>query len=263
MRGAESVEELYGWIRNVTGYFIFMSVLDNLLPDHKYAKYIRLFGGMVLILLVFQPLTGSLRLEDRIAHFYETLVFRYEADDLKQELLGVEKQRLSQIIEQYEEAVGEDVRQMAEDMELKVYDCQVEISESEGSDAFGTVTSVRLAVAGKTKENGEAAGRTADREANGGTDRELIEIKPVTVEPASGFLNSGVADSGVTDSGVTNPGSRGAGDFENESSEAFLDQSRRQQEETRAAVSKLRRKISAYYDLEEEYVEIQVLEGKR
>lgn len=247
------MEELYGWIRNLTGYFIFMSVLDNLLPDRKYAKYIRLFGGMVLILLVFQPLTGSLRLEDRIAHFYETLVFRYETDDLKQELLGVEKQRLSQIIEQYEEAVGEDVRQMAEDMGLRVHGCRVEISESEGADEFGTVTSIRLEVAGETEENGETAGRTADRGANGETDRERIEIKPVTVEPASGVLNSG----------ATEAGSKSPAVLEDEPSEAFSAQSRRRKEETRESVSKLRRKISSYYDLEEEYVEIQVLEGKR
>ena len=57
------MEELYGWIRNLTGFFLFMSVTENLLPGKAYTKYIRLFSGMVLILLVLRPLAGDLRLD--------------------------------------------------------------------------------------------------------------------------------------------------------------------------------------------------------
>ena len=46
------MEGLYEWIRNITYYLIFMTVVTNLLPDKKYEKYFRLFAGMVLILLV-------------------------------------------------------------------------------------------------------------------------------------------------------------------------------------------------------------------
>ena len=45
------MEGLYEWIRNITYYLIFMTVVTNLLPDKKYEKYFRLFAGMVLILL--------------------------------------------------------------------------------------------------------------------------------------------------------------------------------------------------------------------
>ena len=41
------MEILYGWVRNITGYFLFLAVLDNLIPEKKYEKYIRLFAGMV------------------------------------------------------------------------------------------------------------------------------------------------------------------------------------------------------------------------
>ena len=46
------MEELFNWIRNITYYLIFITVVGNLLPDKKYEKYIKLFAGMVLILLV-------------------------------------------------------------------------------------------------------------------------------------------------------------------------------------------------------------------
>ena len=45
---------VYEWIRNLTAFFLFLSVMENLLPGQKYGKYIRLFAGMVLILLAVE-----------------------------------------------------------------------------------------------------------------------------------------------------------------------------------------------------------------
>ncbi len=140
------MEILYGWVRNITGYFLFLAVLDNLIPEKKYEKYIRLFAGMVTILLVIQPLTGALRLEEQIARFYKTLVFQYQAEDLRQEMLGVEEQRFEQMIGQYEEAVAKDVRQMAEELGFIVIQCQAEIGKEHGSQGFGTVAGVWIQV---------------------------------------------------------------------------------------------------------------------
>ena len=42
-------------------YLILMTTVLNFLPDRKYEKYLRLFTGMVFILLVFGPLGGSYR----------------------------------------------------------------------------------------------------------------------------------------------------------------------------------------------------------
>ncbi len=51
---------VYEWIRNLTAFFLFLSVMENLLPGQKYGKYIRLFAGMVLILLAVEPFTPGL-----------------------------------------------------------------------------------------------------------------------------------------------------------------------------------------------------------
>ena len=50
---------VYEWIRNLTAFFLFLSVMENLLPGQKYGKYIRLFAGMVLILLAVEPFTSG------------------------------------------------------------------------------------------------------------------------------------------------------------------------------------------------------------
>lgn len=145
---------LYNWVGNIAFYLIFITVVGGLLPNKKYEKYIKLFAGMVLILLVLQPLTGSLRLEDKIAYYFESFTFRNESEDLKKELLGIEDQRLNQMIGQYEEAVEKDVEMMAVDMGFHSEEVTVTINGEQGSESFGIVTHIGMAVS-RVPEDGE------------------------------------------------------------------------------------------------------------
>lgn len=228
------MEAVYEWIRNITGYILFMTVLDNLLPGKKYGKYLKLFSGMVLILLIIQPLTGSIRLEDKIARYYEAFVFQYETDDLRQEILGMEDTRMNQIITAYEAAVAEDVRQMAAEEGFGVVSCQVTIeSDSEAAD-FGTVrkTSLWVIPDGVEEVNQNQVYGAAPVE----------PVKPVTVDPVEPITQNSMADPEGGPAAEAN---------------------REKWEEERLGVGKLRRKIVSYYGLEESYVEIQIMESQR
>lgn len=209
------MEEIYGWLRNITCFILFMSVLDNLLPGRKYGKFLKLFAGMVLILLVVQPFTGELRLEDRIAHNYESFVFRNQAGELKQEMLGIEEQRLDQMIRQYEEAVKLDVEQMVLDTGLVTVTCDARIQRDMEDEQFGSVTLITMTVAEEEQEE---------------------EKKASAVEPIAPVEEIVIGER-VTDSRID-------------------------QENQRTALAQLRKKIASYYNLEEIYVEIQIVEGK-
>lgn len=265
------MEEVYGWIRNLTGFFLFMSVIDNLLPGKKYGKYVRFFSGMVLILLVLQPLTGSLRVEDKIAQYYESFVFRYQADDLKQEILGVETQRLAQVIEQYEHAVEQDVSQMAVDTGFAVEDCRVDIEGDEGAERFGMVTDIRLRVSFGERQYYEEAYRDeasydvprgeTSPEGTSRTGLAKVRIEPVVVETETGRASEagpgGNAEAATRARAAAVPGTaQDTVDAANPEEDTEVSAS------VHAATGKLRRKIASYYNLEEEYVEIQVVKGQ-
>ena len=219
------MEDLYGWVKNLTGYFLFLAVAENLIAGKKYVKYFHLFAGMVTILLVLQPLAGSMQLEERIARFYEMLVFRYQAEDLQADLLQMEKERLSQMIAHYEEAVAEDLRQMAGEWGIMVRECQVEIGEEAGSEQFGAIVRIRMAVSMKGEEDpyGNSEAR-ADRR----NEQKTVEaVEPVVI--------------GEEDRTKTEAAPERTAEY--------------------SVIERLRRKIASYYDLEEAYVEIQVVEG--
>ena len=109
------MEAITHWAGNIVSYLVFLTVLTGLLPAHKYEKYIRLFAGCILLLIVLKPLTDGLRLEERLNYLFTSLSFENEAGELKSEMDEIEVRRRNMVLSQYEaEASKEAVRVAAE-----------------------------------------------------------------------------------------------------------------------------------------------------
>ena len=50
------LDEIYGWIQNISVYLIVTAAVMHAIPEKEYEKYVRFFSGLVLILLLFTPL---------------------------------------------------------------------------------------------------------------------------------------------------------------------------------------------------------------
>ena len=89
------MQAVYGWVKNIIYFMIFLAVVNNLLADSKYEKYIRFFAGMVLILLVVSPLTGKMRLDEQISSMFQSISLHNDASDLKSQLWNMDEKRPS------------------------------------------------------------------------------------------------------------------------------------------------------------------------
>ena len=143
------MEAVYGWVKNIIYYMIFLSVVNNLLADSKYGKYIRFFSGMVLILLVVSPFTGGLHLDEQISSMFKSISFQNDTDDLKQDLWGMEERRLDQVIREYEQAVAADVEAMARAEGLECTGASVQIDGDRNSSRYGQIEGIGLVISGK------------------------------------------------------------------------------------------------------------------
>ena len=185
---------VYEWIRNLTAFFLFLSVMENLLPGQKYGKYIRLFAGMVLILLAVEPFTSGFNLDEVLARSYEDLVIRGEAGELKEQLGATEQKRLGQILSQYEEAVGRDVRELAQSCGLTVMDCRVRIEGDEDSPEFGTVREIAAVLLAQSAqaEKEKLSNRIQEYY---GLEEQYVEIEIAGGEGPVDFSSDGGGDS--------------------------------------------------------------------
>jgi len=143
MRG-EEMEGIYQWIKSLVIYLILMSMVLNMLPDKKYEKYMRLFTGVVFLLLAFGPFADLTGLEERMAGAFERITFQNDARLLQKEIEDADGRRLSGLMESYKKAVETDLKVMAEGLSVECRSVVAEIETDMESGRFGCVVSVDM-----------------------------------------------------------------------------------------------------------------------
>lgn len=146
------MEYLLEWAWQIICCLIFITVLSNLLPKTGYEKYIRLFSGMVLILLILKPVTESLDLDDKIAALFQNIQFQEEAGEFRRQLSQMEQNRFDKMTEEYEKQVEEEVTQMVQAAGLQAENAEVRIETNPESSSYGGVCRITMEIEGKREE---------------------------------------------------------------------------------------------------------------
>ena len=176
------METITHWAGNIVSYLVFLTVLTGLLPAHKYEKYIRLFAGCILLLIVLKPLTDGLRLEERLNYLFTSLSFENEAGELKSEMDEIEVRRRNMVLSQYEAEASKEAVRVAAEAGFSVEKAEVELEKDPESEQFASVRSVTVYVAGSEagmQEAKQGAENVSDRR-NGENQSSMIEIEKIS-----------------------------------------------------------------------------------
>lgn len=176
------MDGLMEWSRNIVCFSIFAALIKNLLPGEKYAPYVRLYTGFMLLLVFLTPvlkaldadatlnyLTGLLggTLEIREDSFLASLNENSNYESQKKEYT----KRLEESVVAY---LTGSLGTQSEYQEYIVERAEVEWEETEDSDAFGIMTGVVVYLKKAEEEETEKAA--------GG-----IGIDAITIEVFSGL----------------------------------------------------------------------------
>lgn len=174
------MEVITHWAGNIVSYLVFLTVLTGLLPAHKYEKYIRLFAGCILLLIVLKPLTDGLRLEERLNYLFTSLSFENEAGELKREMDEIEVRRRNMVLSQYEAEASKEAVRVAAEAGFSVEKADVELEKDPESEQFASVRSVTVYVAG-SEAGMEAEMEAAELEENQSSMIEIEKIPPIEI----------------------------------------------------------------------------------
>lgn len=158
-------------------YLILMTMVLNLLPDKKYEKYLRLFTGMVFIMLVFRPFLDVGGLEARMAGVFERITFQNDAKLLKRELEDAEQTRIRRLMDGYSQAVELDLKTMAEGFDVTCSYVEAVLDSNPDSETFGSLLEVELSVALAESFPGDTANSEAVREKRLEANREISRLR--------------------------------------------------------------------------------------
>lgn len=248
------MEQFYSWIQTILFYMIFMNFMTNLLPGKAYTKYVRLFMGMVLILLVIRPLTESLRLDDQLARRFEEISFQEEAGELQGQLEKIERQRLEAIADEYEKTVSVQAEARLEKKGYSGAEVKVSVDREQDSDSFGTIKEMEVSVgeeawaysAGKMPESDEINNQSKQLEKTQQFQQTIQseqekEIRQVSIEKNQIQVHLGNKE-----------------ESEGEEEQKKLENSGEAYTGEPAAEAAIRKELADFYGLEERHIKIEI-----
>ena len=65
------------WLKNITFYYIVVTLILQMAPNHEYKKYIQFFTGLILILLLAEPVLNLTEMNVSIER-YEKQMQQFE-----------------------------------------------------------------------------------------------------------------------------------------------------------------------------------------
>ena len=234
------------WAGSILSFLILITVIRGILPSKKYEPYLRLFSGLMLILLVLQPVTGGLGLERQIDRAFEAFSFQMDHEELNTRVLGIEKERQEQILKIYENDVAGHVTAMAGEQGLQAESAQVEINGDPESTDYGKVVSVKVKL-----QSGEATGKQEGLWKND----EVKEVQPVQNIEVQSVQIGQEPETGVKNHSEEISGKALESTLQDQRAEENI--SRSASGENNNRILEFQRKVEQYYGLESGAVEIQ------
>lgn len=187
-------------VLQIAAFLLFQTVLLHLVERTRYEKYIRLFSGFLLILLLCSVIFSFRGEADLMERVYRQVEYAEEEGEFRMRLEQAEEDRQAEIETAFEERILEEVKLCAADSRFFLVSGSVELNESYEIERVELELSRRQPKEGVSAE--EASGRETsvrrETEAHGrvrepeeeqpaaeakGESAEPIRIEPVVIEP--------------------------------------------------------------------------------
>ena len=128
---------LYTWVRNIIFYLLLISILNQLLPEGSYRKYMKVTAGFVLVLIVFWPvlqLSGSL---EQLSDYLDIENMRMSAltEEFQQET--VENTQMTGVMKTYYLEIEKEVYAAFDHSLLYPVNVDFQVEEDAGQENYG------------------------------------------------------------------------------------------------------------------------------
>ena len=148
------IDTIYETIRNISVIIILTTIVNNLLSENSYKKYVRFFSGLAMIIIIMNPVFNILYGNGDIFSGIKINTLKADRDELEEELLMYGGTAEEKIKEEYRGIVEESLDIIASENNLIITDKSIDIDMEPESDTFGEVKAVLIRALSEDKETG-------------------------------------------------------------------------------------------------------------
>ena len=148
------IEFIKTWVNQIIVAVIIATVIEMILPNGNNKKYIKMVIGLYVLFTIIQPIGKSITGKSlKISNLdYE----KYFSKDISKEYSQNFEENNSKLIKQaYINSIQEDVKKKLNKKGYETINCNIEISEDEKKDTYGTINSIAIKIKSKSKNKKE------------------------------------------------------------------------------------------------------------
>ena len=154
------MSQVLNWVWRIAVFYLLMTVTEQLLPSEKYRKYVRLYLGVVFLLLVLSPAASLAGLKEDLTEAMEQAGRQAARDELRIEQEAGNEARYRVILSEYREWIRTQTAQLVSEEGYSLEDLEVDFEEDPEAETFGRIREMWLTVAQVPETGMVRAGET-------------------------------------------------------------------------------------------------------
>lgn len=166
------MEQMYIWVKSVIFGLCLMELFSHLVRKEEYRRYIRFFGGMILLLMMISPVFEFFSGKNIFDEALQRAVVREEAVNLELARETLSELQNKKISEAYCQELERQMKEIAAGHHQRVISIQVELQKEKGEPT--AVDSVDMVVASVRKNLNVFE---TEKEENAGQKKAIEEIR--------------------------------------------------------------------------------------
>lgn len=77
------LDYIYQWVENIAFYLVLFNVVMQMIPNNQYKKYVQFFSGLILVLLLINPILKIFGMEKSMTEIYEKSMYEQKIDEIE------------------------------------------------------------------------------------------------------------------------------------------------------------------------------------
>lgn len=131
-------------VQNILIFYIILSVVMALIGNSSFKKYIQMFSGLVMIIIILNPLMKLLGVENTLnLQLKKNQLFEISQAE-SEDIMVAEMKQSDAVMQQYEETISQQIQSVMNHYDFYATNVQVSIDDSLDSDTFGQVQKIEI-----------------------------------------------------------------------------------------------------------------------
>lgn len=140
------MEGLFTWVKNIACFTILTTIIIHILPNAKYEKYLKLYLGVLLILLMIAPVSQLFHLDEVMEEFFQKENLKMEMGDMGFELELKEAAQYEKLTQEYTKELEASVGNFLEEKGYYLKKASIVWETNVEAEDFGVLKSMDIVV---------------------------------------------------------------------------------------------------------------------